>query len=68
MINTSGLPVRWRKSSYSTNGGNCLEVGEGVNGVVPVRDSKTDGPVLTLTPNSWGSFIAATQYGGFPSN
>ncbi|MEH0419025.1 DUF397 domain-containing protein [Streptomyces sp. B21-083] len=27
MISASELSVVWRKSSYSTNGGNCLEVG-----------------------------------------
>ncbi|WP_329220395.1 DUF397 domain-containing protein [Streptomyces sp. NBC_01485] len=27
MISASELSVTWRKSSYSTNGGNCLEVG-----------------------------------------
>lgn len=28
MTSTSRLPTAWRKSSHSTNGGNCLEVGE----------------------------------------
>ncbi|WP_171166164.1 DUF397 domain-containing protein [Streptomyces sp. I05A-00742] len=29
MISSTKLPVlTWRKSSYSTNGGNCLEVGD----------------------------------------
>lgn len=27
MIRASALPVRWRKSTYSTNGGNCVQIG-----------------------------------------
>jgi hypothetical protein len=27
MIRASALPVTWHKSSYSTNGGNCIEIG-----------------------------------------
>ncbi|MGR6972819.1 DUF397 domain-containing protein [Streptomyces cynarae] len=31
----------WRKSSYSNaEGGECVEVADGLLGVVPVRDSK----------------------------
>jgi hypothetical protein len=43
---------RWRKSSYSGNGGgNCVEVARNIPHVVAVRDSKDPyGPVLTLTP------------------
>ncbi|MFF9073715.1 DUF397 domain-containing protein [Streptomyces sp. NPDC014872] len=51
--------VAWRKSSYSNQeGGNCVEVADGLPGVVPVRDSKTaDGPALTFPAHSWTSFI-----------
>lgn len=36
MISASRLHIAWRKSSYSsTNGGNCIEVGESLNG--PIR-------------------------------
>src|SRR6478752_534988 len=34
----------WRKASYSNgDGGECLEVADGLPGLVPVRDSKTPG-------------------------
>ncbi|MBB1262447.1 DUF397 domain-containing protein, partial [Streptomyces alkaliterrae] len=43
---------RWFKSSYSNNGGQCVEVAANLaasRGVVPVRDSKhPTGPALTL--------------------
>ncbi len=48
----------WRKSSYSTNGAECVEVGLGpeARGVV-VRDSKDRlGPVLRFTPGAWRTF------------
>ncbi|WP_416972501.1 DUF397 domain-containing protein [Streptomyces sp. 4F14] len=58
MINGSKLPVGWRKSSYSsTNGGNCLEVGEGVSGAVPVRDSKVPNVHLHLTPRAFAGLV-----------
>ncbi|MEV0265846.1 DUF397 domain-containing protein [Streptomyces sp. NPDC050617] len=49
----------WRKSSYSNQeGGQCVEVAEGFP-VVPVRDSKVPhGPILTVSPDAWASFIA----------
>ncbi|WP_431784944.1 DUF397 domain-containing protein [Streptomyces chumphonensis] len=55
--------VSWRKSSYSSsNGGECLEVGEGIPGVVPVRDSKNPhGPALTFTAADWSAFVAGVS-------
>ncbi|WP_431041411.1 DUF397 domain-containing protein [Streptomyces sp. P1-3] len=68
MISASKLPVAWRKSSYSTNGGNCLEVGEGVAHVVPVRDSKDpDGPALVFKASAWSAFVAGVKAGDFPT-
>jgi hypothetical protein len=50
--------LRWRKSSYSGNGGNCVEVARGRPGIVAVRDSKNpDGPVLSFSTNEWERFI-----------
>ncbi|MFI7138159.1 DUF397 domain-containing protein [Streptomyces massasporeus] len=56
----------WRKSSYSNgDGGNCLEVADDLPGLVPVRDSKTpDGPVLVLSDQAWGPFVAALKAEG----
>jgi hypothetical protein len=51
--------VAWRKSSYSNQeGGNCVEVADGILGAVPVRDSKVpDGPALAFASSSWAAFI-----------
>ncbi|MEU9785944.1 DUF397 domain-containing protein [Streptomyces phaeochromogenes] len=49
----------WRKSTYSDdNGGECLEVADGVPGVVPVRDSKVvGGPFLLVGADAWLAFV-----------
>ncbi len=53
---------RWRKSSFSDNGGNCVEVGEARRGVL-VRDTKANGrgPVLRFTPEAWRRFADAVK-------
>lgn len=58
-------PLEWHKSSYSTNGGNCVEWAPGhasVTGIVPVRDSKvTDGPVLMLTSDAFAGLVTLAR-------
>ncbi|MEE6266912.1 DUF397 domain-containing protein [Streptomyces sp. VTCC 41912] len=52
----------WRKSSYSTSGGECVEIADDTPGVVPVRDSKNPaGPHLVFGDGAWASFIAALK-------
>ncbi|NEY35231.1 DUF397 domain-containing protein [Streptomyces sp. PRKS01-65] len=62
---------RWFKSSYSNNGGNCVEVAANLvasRGVVPVRDSKSPkGPVLTFPADTFASFVAGVKDRGFRS-
>jgi len=54
----------WRKSSYSGNGGNCVEVAGNLPGVVAVRDSKNPGgPALVFSPDDWAAFIAGVRDG-----
>ncbi len=51
------VEVGWRTSSYSGNGGNCVEIAPGPDRVL-VRDSKDpDGPVLSVAPEQWRSFL-----------
>ncbi|WP_299529195.1 DUF397 domain-containing protein [uncultured Streptomyces sp.] len=56
---------QWFKSSYSNNGGDCVEVATNLveaRGVVPVRDSKNlTGPVLDFTAPAFASFVAAVK-------
>ena len=67
MTTTTDSP-RWFKSSYSNNGGNCIEVAANIPGTVPVRDSKDpNGPALTFSANGWSSFVAAVKGGEFPA-
>lgn len=52
--------ARWRKSSYSSGdeSDNCVEVADGVPGVVPVRDSKDpEGPALLINAPAWQAFV-----------
>ncbi|GAB2900299.1 DUF397 domain-containing protein [Streptomyces mayteni] len=55
--------VTWRKSSYSDGGdGNCLEVADGLPGLIPVRDSKDPhGAELAFPAAAWNPFIAALR-------
>ncbi|MFD3679540.1 DUF397 domain-containing protein [Streptomyces sp. NPDC058613] len=49
---------RWVVSSYSNNGGNCVEVAVNLAGVVPVRDSKNPGgPVLEVGAGAFAVFV-----------
>lgn len=56
---------RWFKSSYSENGGACIEVAANLvasRGVVPVRDSKrTDSPVLGFTTAAFATFVDSVK-------
>ncbi|MFE4977990.1 DUF397 domain-containing protein [Kitasatospora sp. NPDC056651] len=67
MTDDTGLSgVRWFKSSYSQQGGDCLEVAPGFPGLMPVRDSKDPyGPVLAFSSEAWASFLAAVRSGEF---
>ncbi|GAA2157979.1 helix-turn-helix transcriptional regulator [Kitasatospora kazusensis] len=56
----------WFKSSYSANGGQCIEVADGFAGIVPVRDSKDpEGPALVFPADAFASFVAAVKAGDF---
>jgi len=50
------IDPRWRKSSYSDNGGECVEVADDTRRVL-VRDTKNrTGPMLSLTTEAWRRF------------
>ncbi|MFI1929979.1 DUF397 domain-containing protein [Streptomyces sp. NPDC020330] len=60
---------RWFKSSYSNNGGDCIEVAANLaalRGIVPVRDSKVvDGPVIAVPGTAFAAFVAGVRGGTF---
>ena len=49
--------AEWRKSSYSSQSGNCVEVARNLPGLVAVRDSKQPGGAKLVVPqDSWQVF------------
>ncbi|MFD8058970.1 DUF397 domain-containing protein [Streptomyces cyaneofuscatus] len=60
---------QWFTSSYSSNGGNCVEVAVNLapsQGIVPVRDSKVvDGPVVGVRTAAFSAFVAGVRAGTF---
>jgi len=58
---------RWFKSSYSENGGVCVEVATNLVatlGTVPVRDSKNQtGPILTFRASAFSAFLSSPEFG-----
>ncbi len=56
----------WKKSSYSSAQGNCVEVAANLDGIVAVRDSKDPhGPKLIFAPAEWEAFTAGVKGGEF---
>ncbi|GAA2487271.1 DUF397 domain-containing protein [Winogradskya humida] len=54
--------LQWRKSARSAVSGNCVEVADGDNGYVYVRDSKNPrAAVLTFDAAAFATFIAAVK-------
>ena len=54
----------WRTSSYTNNGGACVEVADNLPNVVAVRDSKDpNGPALMLSADQWAGFVARIRSG-----
>ena len=57
----------WRKSTFSSMNGNCVEVGHLLPNRIGVRDTKDNGtgPVLIFTGAEWDAFIAGAKKGQF---
>jgi hypothetical protein len=50
--------AEWRKSSYSSQSGNCVEVAVSLPGLVVVRDSKKSGGARLVVPQeAWRFFL-----------
>ncbi|AJC55227.1 MULTISPECIES: DUF397 domain-containing protein [Streptomyces] len=62
--------LRWFKSSYSGNGGQCIEWARdhaAATGEFLVRDSKNPhGPALAFETAAWSSFVSAVRGDEFP--
>ncbi|MFC4529696.1 DUF397 domain-containing protein [Sphaerisporangium dianthi] len=56
----------WRKSSFSGDSGECVEVVSNLGGVVGVRDSKDlGGPALVCASGEWSAFLTGVKNGRF---
>ncbi|MEU3598909.1 DUF397 domain-containing protein [Streptomyces sp. NPDC006798] len=60
--------LAWIKSSYSSNGGACVEWAPehtATTGVVPVRDSKNPtGPALAIAAPAFAAFVNGVKTDG----
>jgi Domain of unknown function (DUF397) len=60
--------IHWKKSSWSAQNGNCVEVAELPGNNIGVRDSKDSAagcPVLIFTLSEWSSFVWSLKGGRF---
>ncbi len=54
--------AQWRKSSHSSQSGNCVEVARNMPGLVAVRDSKEPrGAKLVVSREAWRAFIRSVR-------
>ena len=52
----------WRKSTYSSAEGECVEVARHRPDVIAIRDSKDPGgPELAFTPAQWKAFTSTVK-------
>jgi hypothetical protein len=53
--------LSWRKASFSTADGQCVEVARAQD-LIAIRDSKNpDGPMLRFTMDQWKKFLAVVK-------
>ncbi|WP_424531787.1 DUF397 domain-containing protein [Sphaerisporangium viridialbum] len=56
--------AQWRKSTFSADTGNCVEVASNLPGIFAVRDSKNPtGPALVVEPGAWLAFVRGVKAG-----
>ncbi len=59
-----GKPAPFRKSTFSEEGGCCVEVA--MAELIVLRDSKNpEGPLLWFTPEKWTAFLSGGVLGEF---
>ena len=64
MTDTDLSRAEWRKSSYSSQNGACVEVATNLPGAVAIRDSKDPyGPMLLIPAAGWRAFLKVLTAG-----
>jgi hypothetical protein len=59
-------PAVWRKSTFSNNTGECVQITDLDGDGRAVRDSKNPtGPALVFTAAAWAAFTAGVRAGEF---
>jgi Domain of unknown function (DUF397) len=54
--------MKWRKSSYSSNGGaNCVEVGQSAGAVIVRDTTDRSGPALTFSRAAWRKLAGSVK-------
>jgi len=54
--------AKFRKSSLSGGGNDCVEVATNLPDIIAIRDSKNpSGPALTFSPTAWNSFLTGIR-------
>ncbi|MFE9061367.1 DUF397 domain-containing protein [Streptomyces violaceusniger] len=54
---------QWRKSSYSSQGANCLYVSAPDNATIRLRESDEPNTILTTTPTALSALIRSAKAG-----
>ena len=53
--------LHWQKSSYSSEGNNCVELANAPDGTIRLRESEDPTVALTLRPSDLRSLLAAAR-------
>jgi Domain of unknown function (DUF397) len=53
--------ISWRKSSYSQNGGECVEVADASTAVLVRDTANRDGGTLTFSAEAWKTFTVTLR-------
>ena len=65
-VRASLLRAAWRKSTYSSPSGNCVEAAVLRASGVALRNSRfPDGPALVFTGAEWDAFLRGVKAGDF---
>lgn len=62
---TQHVALTWRKASYSSGSGACVEIAVLSDDTIGIRDSKNPATTLAVTPAAWTTFLATTKHGTF---